>query len=182
MIILFLCTISLYYIHTRNAANVYLSILFFFPQLGICLHYRRDTDLLKSAREKLCLSEGDLTKNSQTSSYQEMMDVFNDLQSPKSKVAETLYTVPSSYPPSCLNGYQVDSIQNPMLAGFFPHEKKNRIRCSESLIDLRKTTQPQIEQTFTNKKVDNENKSGGLRKKIKKRLISFSNQVLHHPN
>ena len=182
VIILFLFTISLCYVHTRDAANVYLPILFFFSQLGICFHYRRDTDLLKSAREKLCLSEGDLTKNFQTLNYQEMMDVFNDLRSPKNKVAQTLYTIPSSYPLSCLNGYQVDSMQNPMLAKNFPHEKRNRIRCSESLIDLRETSHSQTEQTLTNKKADKENKNGGLRKKMKKRLISLSNQVLHHPS
>ena len=159
-----------------------MSILFFFSQLGTCFYYRRDTDLLKSAREKLCLSEGDLTKNSQVSNYQEMIDVFNDLRSPKSKVAETFPTIPSSYPPSCLNGYQVNSIKNPMLAETFPHEKRSRIRSSESLIDLRETSQSQIEQTFTSKKADKENKNGGLRKKMKQRLISFSNQVLHHPN
>ena len=51
-----------------------------------------------------------------------MIDVFNDLRSPKSKVVETFPTIPSSYPPSCLNGYQVNSIKNPMLAETFPHE------------------------------------------------------------
>lgn len=126
--------------------------LWLFLKVGACFRYRRDTDLLNSARAKLCASEGDLTKIYQTSDYDDMMDVFKDLQSTKSTVPETFHTLPSSFSPSFFNKYEGDAMQNPILAGIFPDEKTNRIRCSENFTDFTKTTQSQTVERFVDKK------------------------------
>ena len=123
--------------------------LWFFLEVEACFRYRRDTDLLNSARAKLCASEGDLTKIYQASDHDDMMDVLKDLRSTKSTLPETL---PSSFPPSFFNKYEGDAMQNPILAGIFPNEKINRIRCSACFTDFTKTNQPQAVERFVDKK------------------------------
>ena len=159
------------------------SLCFFFLKVGACFRYRRDTDLLNSARAKLCASEGDLTKIYQASDYGDMMDVFKDLRSTKSAVSETFHTLPSSCPPNfCFfNKYQEDAIQNPILAGIFPDEKINKISCSASFTDFTKTTQSQTVERFVDKKPVKDYKHGNLKQKFK-RFTNLSNlkTLLHH--
>ena len=178
---LFLFTISFCYVHSSYTTKVYLFTLFFYFKVGACFRYRRDTDLLNSARAKLCASEGDLTKIYQASDYHDVMDVFKDWRSPKSAVPESFHSLPSTFPPSFLNKYQENAIQNPIIAGIFPDEKMNRIKCSASFHDFTKTTQSQTVKRIVDKKPVKDNKNGTLKQKFK-RFTNLSNlkTLLHH--